>query len=85
MEKEIIKTQIGTNINCEGKVINNNINIYVHTLRQDNNNVYIKGNNEKSLRSSIKANSGNCSARDYYSNKYSNEYLNRKYSLSKKK
>ena len=35
-------------------MINNNINIYVHTLRQDNNNVYIKGNNEKSLRSSIK-------------------------------
>ena len=76
---------IGININCGGKVINNNINIYAHTLRQDNNNVYIKGNNEKSLRSSIKANSGNCSARDYYSNKYSNEYLNRKYSLSKKK
>ena len=76
---------IGININCGGKVINNNINIYAHTLRQDNNKVYIKGNNEKSLRSSIKANSGNCSARDYYSNKYSNEYLNRKYSLSKKK
>ena len=76
---------IGININCGGKVINNNINIYAHTLRQDNNKVYIKGNNEKSLRSSIKANSGNCSARDYYSNKYSNEYLNRKYSLSKRK
>ena len=40
---------IGININCGGKVINNNINIYAHTLRQDNNNnVYIKGNNEKS-------------------------------------
>ena len=77
---------IGININCGGKVINNNINIYTHTLRQDNNNnVYIKGNNEKALRSVIKANSGNCSARDYYSNKYSNEYLNRKYSLNKKK
>ena len=76
---------IGININCGGKVINNNINIYAHTLKQDNNNVYIKGSNEKSLRSSIKANSGNCSARDYYSNKYSNEYLNRKYSLSKRK
>ena len=77
---------IGININCGGKVINNNINIYAHTLRQDNNNnVYIKGNTEKALRSSIKANSGNCSARDYYSNKYSNEYLNRKYSLNKKK
>ena len=77
---------IGININCGGKVINNNINIYAHTLRQDNNNnVYIKGNNEKALRSSIKANSGNCSARDYYSNKYSNEYLTRKYSLNKKK
>ena len=77
---------IGININCGGKVINNNINIYAHTLRQENNNdVYIKGNNEKSLRSSIKANSGNCSARDYYSNKYSNENLTRKYSLNKKK
>ena len=75
---------IGININCGGKVINNNINIYAHTLRQDNNNVYIKGNCEKSLLSSIKANSGNCSARDYYSNKYSNEYY-KKYSLSKKK
>ena len=78
--------QIGININCGGKVINNNINIYAHTLRQDNNNnFYIKGNNEKTLRSSIKANSGNCSAKDYYSNKYSNEYLNRKYSLNRKK
>ena len=77
---------IGININCGGKVINNNINIYAHTLRQDNNNnVYIKGNCEKSLFSSIKGSSGNCSARDYYSNKYSNEYLNRKYSLSKRK
>ena len=75
----------GNNINYNGKIINNNINIYAHTLRQDNHNVYIKGNNEKSLRSSIKASSGNCSARDYYSNKYSNEYLNRKYSLNKKK
>ena len=78
--------QIGININCGGKVINNNINIYAHTLRQDNNNnFYIKGNNEKTLRSSIKANSGNCSAKDYYSIKYSNEYLNRKYSLNRKK
>ena len=78
--------QIGININCGGKVINNNINIYAHTLRQDNNNnFYIKGNNEKTLRSSIKANSGNCSAKDYYSNKFSNEYLNRKYSIKKKK
>ena len=76
---------IGININCGGKVINNNINIYAHTLRQDNNNnVYIKGNCEKSLFSSIKGSSGNCSARDYYSNKYSNEYY-KKYSLSKKK
>ena len=47
---------IGININCGGKVINNNINIYAHTLRQYNNNVYIKGSNEKLLRSSIKAN-----------------------------
>ena len=39
----------------------------------------------KNHRSSIKASSGNCSARDYYSNKYSNEYLTRKYSLNKKK
>ena len=48
------------NINCGGK-INNNINIYAHILRQDNNNVYIKGNCEKSLFSYIKD----------YCNKYS--------------
>ena len=53
-------------------------------LRQDNNNVYIKGNCEKSIFSSVKGNSGNCSARDYYINKYSNEYY-KKYSLNKKK
>ena len=48
---------IGININCGGKVINNNINIYAHTLRQDNNNnVYIKGTCEKSLFASIKGN-----------------------------
>ena len=42
------------NIKCGGKVINNTSNIYAHILRQDNNNIYIKGNCEKSLFSSIK-------------------------------
>ena len=74
----------GNNINYNGKIINNNINIYAHTLRQDNHNVYIKGNNEKSLHSSLRGISGNSSARDY--NKYNNELFSfRKNSLGRKK
>lgn len=77
---------MNNNINCNGKIINNNINIYAHTLRQDNHNLYIKGNNEKSLHNSLKGSSGNSSARDYYSSRYNNELLNfRKSSLGKKK
>ena len=78
------KNNINNNFN--GKIINNHINIYAHTLRQDNHNVYIKGNNEKSLHCSLRGISGNCSARDYYSNKYNNDLFNfRKNSLGKKK
>ena len=80
------KNNYGTNNNnYNGKIINNNINIYAHTLRQDNHNVYIKGNNEKSLHSSLRGISGNSSARDYYSSRYNNDLFNfRKNSLGKK-
>jgi len=74
------------NNNFNGKIINNNINIYAHTLRQDNHNVYIKENNEKSLYNSLRGSSGNSSARDYHSSRYNYELLNfRKSSLGKKK
>ena len=82
------KNNYGTNnnINYCGKIINNNINIYAHSLRQDNHNVYIKGNNDKSM-NSRKGISGNSSVREFYSNRYNNnELINfRRNSFGKKK
>ena len=71
------------NFNCNNvennKIINNNINIYANTLRQDNNNnTYIKGNNndKSSLHNSFRGNPGNSSAREYSHKKYKNILLN---------
>ena len=74
------------NINFNKKIINNNINIYAQTLRQDNHNLYIKGNIEKSLHNSLRGNSGNSSSRDYFAKRYnSKEFFSfRKNSLGKK-
>ena len=71
------------NFNCNNiennKIINNNINIYANTFRQDNNNnTYIKGssNDKSSFHNSFRGNPGNSSAREYSHNKYKNILLN---------
>ena len=85
--KKKVNNNNGTINNNNGKIINNNINIYAHTLRQDNHNVYIRENNEKSLYNSLRGSSGNSSARDYYHiNRYNYELINfRKHSFKEKK